>query len=125
MGLDRICNERGRCPWESPPPLRGGGLRLSRLRLLWSRLWSHGEKDGERRWRGDDEEELLKDGDPRCRGGLRERARMGLRERERCRGSPKRDEAIAGGHPATGGRGGDDEESGIVDAKGREMCSMD
>ena len=73
-------------------PPRGGGLRLPRLRLLRFRLWSHGEKDGEQRWRGSDEKELLKDGDPRCRGGLRERARMGLRERERCGGSPTRDE---------------------------------
>jgi hypothetical protein len=51
-----------------------------------------GEKEGDRRRRGGDEEELLKDGDPRCRGGLRERARIGLRERERCGGSPERDE---------------------------------
>ena len=92
MGFDRICDERGRgSDWEStPPPSRGGGLRLSRLRFLRSRLRSHGEKDGERRWRGGDEEELLKDEDPRCRGGIRERARIGLREweRERCGESP-------------------------------------
>ena len=62
---------------------RSGGLRLSLLRLLRSRSLSHGEKDSERHWRGGDEE-LLKDGDPRYRGWLR--------ERERCGGSPERDE---------------------------------
>jgi hypothetical protein len=80
-----------------------------------------GEKEGERRRHGGDEEELRKDGDPRCRGGLLERARMGLRER--CGGSPEQDERSLEGVLPRGGR--DEEESDIVDAKGREMFSLD
>jgi hypothetical protein len=97
---------------------RDGGLRLSRLLLLRSRSWSRGEKEGERRRRrrGGDEEELLREGDLRRGGGLRERARMGLRERERYGGPPERDErSLEGVLP----RGGDAREWGGERYRGR------
>ena len=86
---------------------RGGGLRLLRILLLGP---ARSEKEGKlrRRWRGGDEEELLKDGDPQCRGGLRERAGMGLLERGRCGGPPERDErSLEGVLPRREGRGGE------------------
>lgn len=65
---------------------RAGGLRLSRPLALRSRSWSRGEYDGERRRRrrrGGEEDRLLGEGDRRRGGGVIERARIGLRERER------------------------------------------
>ena len=102
-------------------PPHGGTLQLSRLRLLRSRSWPRGEQEDDWRRRGGDEEKLLKDGDPRCRGGLRERGADRASGAGAMRKVAGTRQAIAGGHPATGG----DEESDIVNAKGPEMPSLD
>jgi hypothetical protein len=81
---------------------RDGGLRLSRL----------------------DEEELLRGGDLRSGGGLRERERMGLQERERCGGPPERDERSLEGVLLQGETSENGAESDIVDDKEREMFSF-
>ena len=92
---------------------RAGGLRLSRPLALRSRSWSRGEYDGERRRRrGGEEDGLLGEGEKRRRGGgLRERVRMGVRDRDRRGGPPEREErSLEGVLPRVGGerdRGGE------------------
>jgi hypothetical protein len=95
---------------------RAGGLRLSRPLPLRSRSWSRGEYDGERwrrrrRRRGGEEGGLLGEGDRRRGGGVIERARIRLRERERRGGPREREErSLEGVLPRKGGvreRGGE------------------
>lgn len=89
---------------------RAGGLRLSRPLALRSRSWSRGEYDRDRRRRrrrrGGEDKGLLGEGDRRRGDGVSERARIGLRERERERrvGPREREErSLEGVLPRAGG----------------------